>query len=153
MGGGCFPPPKLPQYPRNADAENVPASPSLLPIVPDSPQTGSSAGLPWLERPCNTSTVPQPGERLSNSISPLSLAHAASSCAPPSTQTPSPPRTPYTAPVPSAAPDRKVHLSSSVSHMPPTTGSRSPGMGGRPCRLSFRHWSSGPHYQTVRPGY
>ena len=58
------------------------------------------------------------------------------SCAPPSTQAPSPPRNPYTAPVPSATPVKKGPLPSYIAHTPPPTGTLPPGMDARPCRLS-----------------
>ena len=139
MSGGGFLPPKQPQYPVHADEENVPALPSLLPIFPDIPQPGSSAGLLRSEKPSGMSAVPHPGVRMPNSISPPPPDHVASSSASPSTPAPYPPHTPYTAPVPSAFPGRKVPLLSSVTRTPPLTESPPPGMGGRPCRLSSRH--------------
>ena len=133
VGGGGFPPPKLPRVPRHAGAENGPASPYSLPLVPGLPQPVRSAGLPWTGSPCGTSAVLPPWPWLSNSISTLPLAHVVSSCTLPPIHTPSTPCTPCTAPVPSADPVRKVPLPSSATHTPPQTGSPPPGMGGRPC--------------------
>ena len=61
VGEGGFPPTKRPQYLRHSDAENVPASLSLSPLVPDIPQTGSSTGLRRYGRPSSKSAVPTQG--------------------------------------------------------------------------------------------
>ena len=153
MVRGSFPTPKLPQYLGHADEENVPTSPSLSPLVPDSPQLGISTGLPRLVMPYGTSLVPPLGVRLFNSFSPLLPAHVSSSISPLSTQATSPPHAPFAAPAPSTDPGRKVPLLSSVACKPPLTYSPPPGMGGRPCRLSFWYWSTGPPYQTGLQGY
>ena len=151
MGGEGFPPPKLPQYPGHAGELNVTASPFLLPLVPYSPQPVSFTVLPRSVRPYGMSTVPHQGAWITNSVSPPSPAHVLSLCAPPSTQVPYPPRTPYTVPVPSDIPGRRVPLPSSVTCTPPPTESLPSGMGGRPFRLSSLHWSTGLPYQTGRP--
>ena len=153
VGGRVFPLQKLPRCPGHAGAENGPASPSSSSLVLGITKTGSPAGLPWPVMPCGTSAVLPLWLRLSNSISPLPIAHVVSSCALPSIQPPYPPYTTSTAPVTSAAPGRKFLLPSSVARTPPPTGSPPPGMGGRLCRLSSRHYSAGPPYQTGRPGY
>ena len=132
MGGGCFPPPKLPRCPGNSGAENVPASPSSPPLVLGIPPPGRSAGLPWPGRQCSTSTALPPWPRFYSSVSHLLLDHAVSSCSPPIIPPPSPPRTPYTATVPYVSPGRRVPLLSSVARTPPLNGSPPPGMGGIP---------------------
>ena len=86
------------------------------------------------------------GVWMPNSVSPPPPAHFASSCALSSTQAPYPPRTPYTAPVPSSALGSKGPLPSSVARTPPPTESLPPGMGRRLCQLSSRLWSTGLPY-------
>ena len=132
MDGGGFPYPKLPQYPRHVDAENVPTFPSSLLLVPDSPKPGSFIVLPHLGRLSGTSAVPHLGSRLPNYVYPMPLAHLVSSCAPPSIQVPYPPRTPYNVPVPSVTPVKTGPLPSSVPHTPPMNGSPPPGICSRP---------------------
>ena len=109
MSGGGLPPPKRPWCPGHAGAENRPASPYLYLLVLGINQLSSSAGLPWPGRPCGTSVVLPPWPRLSNSSYTLPLAHVMLSCALPSILPPSTPRTPCTAPVPSASPGRRVN--------------------------------------------
>ena len=136
MGGGGFPPTKLPQYPRHENAENLPASPSSLPflspLIPDSPQPGSSTVLPRSERPTGTSAVHHLRARLPNAIYPLPLAHIISSSALSSTQAPSTPCTTYNAPVAYAAPGSKGSFLSTVSCTPPPTVSPTLDMVSRP---------------------
>ena len=111
---------------------------------------GSSAGLPWPGRPCDMYTALPPCPRCSNSVAPLPLAHVDSSGEPPHISPPSPPRPPCTGPVPSIDPCRWGHPPLYVSCTPPQTDSTPPGRVGRPCRLSSRHYSAGPPYQTGR---
>ena len=74
VGGGGFPHPKLPQYPRHAGGESVPASPSSSLSVPDTPQPGNSAVFPRQGRPSGTYVVPHQGPWLPNSASPPLLS-------------------------------------------------------------------------------
>ena len=137
--GGGFHPPKLPRCPGNASAENVPEFPSSKQLVLAIPQPGSSAALPWPESLCSTSAVLHLWPRLSNYISPVPLSHVVLLCVLASIQLSSTTCTPYTAPVTSAAPFRKVPLLSYIACTPPPTWFLPPGMGNRPCQLSYRH--------------
>ena len=80
---------------------------------PKHPSTGHLCRSPLARKAMWCVRGSFPWTRLSKSISTLPLAHVVSSCALPSIQPPSPPRTPCTAPVPPATPGRKVPLPSS----------------------------------------
>ena len=153
MGVGGFPPPKLQRCPGHAGAENVPAFPSLSPLVLGILPPGSSARLPWTGRTCGMSAALSTLPRFYSSISPLLFDHVVLSCALPIIQPPSRPCTLCTAPVSFVYSGRRISLPSYVTRTPPQTGSPPPGMVSRPCRLYSQNYSTGPPYQTGRPGY
>ena len=145
-GWGMFPSSKMTTVSRTCRCIKCTRIAFLVAARPGFPPPSSSTGLPCPGRPYGTSLDLPLWPRFSRSISPLPLSHAVSSCAPPMILPPYPPRTPCTAPVPSAYPGRWVSLPPSVAHTPPLSGSPPPSLGGRPCRLSSRHYSVVPPY-------
>ena len=133
VGGGDFPPPELPRCPVNSSIGSEPESMYLSPIGLGIPPPGSSAGLPWPERPFDKSAALPPWPRFSNSVAPLPLAHAESSCHPPQIPPSSTTCTTHTGPAPSVAPYRWGPPPLSISRTPPPTYSPPPGRVGRPC--------------------
>ena len=152
VGEVGFPPLEWPRCLGHAGAGSAPALLSSSPLGPGIPPPGSSAGLPWTVTPFKMSLARPPWTGLSNSVAPLTPAHAESPGDTPEIPPPSPPCTPCSEPVLSGATCRWVPTPLSVSRTPPPTDYLPPGRGGRPCRLSYQHWYVGPPYQTVLPG-
>ena len=109
--------------------------------------------VPWRPgRPSCKYVAPHWGTWLPNAALQTIPSHSESACDPPETVAPSPPYTPWTAPVPSASPGMKSPIVSSVFHTPPPTSFPPPGTGGRIFQMSSQNWYSGPPHQTVLTG-